>query len=168
MQGMHLCHSVCSPAHYSIQRTLYKGISPCFMSKKGPLPMSGGFRHVHTVEGKTWPQQLYSHLSWWGFTTVSRWTGANSHLFAALVWLCFGGAFSLTFPPLYFNFCHCLVSFHCHGRTFLSLQHLVTSEADNAVGGGRRRDSSSRSPRFAERGHYCLTFLLEFSIPTVP
>lgn len=132
-----------------------------------PLPMPGGFRYVHTFEGKTWPQQLYSHLSWWGFTAFSRRMDTNSHLFAAQVWLCFGGAFLLKFPVLYFNFCHCSFSFHCHGRTFLSLQHLVTSEADNAVGGGGKRDSSLRSPRFAERGHYCLTFLLEFSIPAV-
>lgn len=94
---------------------------------------------------------------------------ADSHLFAAGAWLWFGGElFSLTVPGLRFNFCHCSFSFHCRGRTFFHCSvwsHQKQKTPWEAAGG---TTPPRRSPRFAERGHSCLTFLLEFSIPTAP
>lgn len=84
----------------------------------------------------------------------------ENSLLTAWVWLWYGRSFLLTFPALRFTFWSFF--FHCYGRTFLPLQHLISSEASNAVGG---MTHLQRSPRFAERGHYCLIFLLEFSIP---
>lgn len=54
-----------------------------------------------------------------------------------------GRAFPLTFRVLLFNFCDCSFSFYCHGGTFPSLQHLLTSETDNTVGGSERQNLSS-------------------------
>lgn len=79
-----------------------------------------------------------------------------------------GELFSLTVPGLRFNFCHCSFSFHCRGRTFFHCSvwsHQKQKTPWEAAGG---TTPPRRSPRFAERGHSCLTFLLEFSIPTAP
>lgn len=63
-----------------------------------------------------------------------------------------GGAFPLAFRALRFNFCHCSFSFYCNGGTFLSLQHLLTSQTDNAVGGSGRQSSSSEVTPLCREG----------------
>lgn len=136
-------------------------IFPEFHVRESPLPISGGFKNMCTAGADPWSLQLYPT----SLAAISGWLGIDNLLFTARVWLWLGRAFPLTFRALHFNFCHCSLSFYCHGGTFLSLQHLLTSETDNAVGG---RTCPRRSPLLAGRGHYCITFLLEFSIPAVP
>lgn len=66
---------------------------------------------------------------------------------------------------LHLNSCHCSFPFHCCERMFLSLQiwpHQKQIAPWEAAGGVTPH---WRSPYFAERGHYCLTFLLDWASP---
>lgn len=92
---------------------------------------------------------------------------ADSLLFAAWVWLRFGGElFHSRFPryaltPVIVHSPFIAVEGRFFHFSIWSHQKQITLWE---VAGGVTHPQ--RSPCFAERGHYCLTFLLEFSIPT--
>lgn len=166
-QGVHLCETACPPACHSTQWTaaLCRGISLSFMSEKASC---------QNLEVSSMRAQLGLILGLCSCTptslaAISGWLGADNLLFTAWVlavawgelfhshFVCYTSTYAIVHSPFiategcFFHFSIC------------SHQKQITPW--EAMGG---RACPQSSPPFAGRGHYCLTFLLELSIPAVP